>query len=91
MVPSTTQIRRERLIQMKATKEEYLNNLRELAAQKEEEARRSKMEEEESAEEFEALARETSATTSQNDESVQQEFSEIIDNEVSTAATIVLK
>lgn len=60
---------------MKATKEEYLKNLRELAAEKEEQERLKKMEEEDSTEEFEALARES---THQHEESLQEEFSEII-------------
>lgn len=77
MVPSTVLVKREREIVMKATKEEYLKNLRELAAQKEEEAKnRQRLEEDESAEEFEALARET---TQQQEESVQAEFCEIIE------------
>ncbi|KAG5677085.1 hypothetical protein PVAND_006869 [Polypedilum vanderplanki] len=74
MVPSTVLIKREREIKMKASKEEYLSNLRELAAQREEERRRQKqIEEEESTEEFEAIARETST-----EQSLHEEFSEII-------------
>jgi len=74
LVPSTVLIKREREICMKATKEEYLKNLRELAAEKEEQERLKKMEEEDSTEEFEALAREST----QHEESLQEEFSEII-------------
>jgi hypothetical protein len=79
MVPSTVLIKREREIKLKATKEEYLSNLRELAAQKEEAIRREKMEEEDSTEEFEALARETST-----EQSVHEEFSEIIKTTTTT-------
>ena len=66
MVPSVVLQKREREIKLKATKEEYLKNLRELAAEKEEEKRRQQEEDEE----FEALARES-------DENA-EEFSEII-------------
>lgn len=55
MVPSVVLQKRERQIKLKATKEEYLKNLRELAAEKEEQLRRQQEEEEE----FEALARES--------------------------------
>ncbi|CAG9799886.1 unnamed protein product [Chironomus riparius] len=75
LVPSIVLVKREREICMKATKEEYMKNLHELAAQKEEQERLKKMEEEESSEEFEALARES---TQQHEESLQEEFSEII-------------
>lgn len=66
MVPSVVLQKREREIKLKATKEEYLKNLRELAAEKEKEERRQQKEDEE----FEALARESEENA--------EEFSEII-------------
>lgn len=78
LVPSTVLIRHEREIKMKATKEEYLKNLRDMAEQKSEEERRRKREEEESKEreeeEFEALARATKAT-----QQTTEEFGKIIE------------
>lgn len=78
MVPSTVLIKHEREIKLKATKEEYLKNLRDMAEQKAEEERRRKREEEDSnerdQEEFEALARETKAT-----QQTTEEFGKIIE------------
>lgn len=74
-MPSTVQIRHEREIKLKATKEEYLKNLRDMAEQKAEEERRRKREEEDSSErEFEALAKETKAT-----QQTTEEFGKIIE------------
>lgn len=75
MVPSTVTQRREREIKLKATKEEYLKNLRDLAAEKEEQQRRDREEEEE----FEALARESANENC-------EEFSEIIETTETTYA-----
>lgn len=66
MVPSVVLQKREREIKLKATKEEYLKNLRELAAEKEARQRR----EQEDEAEFEALAAESEENA--------EEFSEII-------------
>lgn len=79
MVPSTVLIKREREITMKASKEEYLKNLRDMKEQKAEEERRRLREEEESREreqeeEFEALADESKAT-----KETTEEFGKIID------------
>lgn len=78
MVPSVVLIRHEREIKLKATKEEYLKNLRDMAEQKAEDERRRKREEEDSnerdQEEFEALARETKAT-----QQTTEEFGKIIE------------
>lgn len=75
MVPSTVIQKREREIKLKATKEEYLKNLRDLAAEKEELRRRRQVEEEE----FQALARESA------DENA-IEFSLIIETTETTSA-----
>lgn len=75
MVPSLVLQKREREINLKATKEEYLKNLRELAAAKEEDTRRQ----EEEDEEFEALARESEENT--------EEYSEIIKTTEATTTT----
>lgn len=79
MVPSTVLIKREREITLKASKEEYLKNLRDMAEEKAEAERRRKREEEDSREreqeeEFEALARDTKAT-----QETTEEFGRIID------------
>lgn len=74
MVPSVVLQKREREIKLKATKEEYLKNLRELAAEQEERRRRQQEEEEE----FEALARESEGNA--------EEFSEIIKTTETTNA-----
>jgi hypothetical protein len=74
MVPSVVLQKREREIKLKATKEEYLSNLRALAAEKEEQRRRQQEEEEE----FEALARESEENT--------EEFGEIIETTETTSA-----
>lgn len=76
MVPSVVLQQRERQIKLKATKEEYLRNLRELAAAKEEQKRC----EQEEQEEFEALARESVEVESS------VEFSEIIETTETTYA-----
>lgn len=82
MVPSTVLIKRERMITMKASKEEYLKNLRDMAEQKAEDERRRKREEEDSREreeeEFEALAHALKATTTTTNETT-EEFGKIID------------
>lgn len=70
MVPSTVLQKREREIKLKATKEEYLKNLQDLAAEKQAQKRR-KQEEDEEQEEFEALARESAQENT-------EEFSEIL-------------
>jgi hypothetical protein len=75
MVKSVVQEKREREIKLKATKEEYLKNLRELAAEKEAQKKR----EQEELEEFEALARESSGENA-------EEFSEIIKTTETTSA-----
>ena len=75
MVKSVVLEKREREIKLKATKEEYLKNLRDLAAEKEAQKKR----EEEELEEFEALARESSG------ENV-EEFTEIIKTTETTNA-----
>jgi hypothetical protein len=74
MVPSVVIAKRERQIKLKATKEEYLKNLRELAAEKEEPNRLQRAEEEE----FEALARESGENS--------EAFSEIIKTTETTSA-----
>lgn len=74
MVPSTVTQRREREIKLKATKEEYLKNLRELAAKEEEVKRRQQREDEE----FEDLARESADNC--------EEFSKIIETTETTNA-----
>lgn len=74
MVPSTVIQKREREIKMKATKEEYLSNLRALAAEKEAQQRLEQAEQEE----FEELARESEGTA--------EEFSEIIKTTETTNA-----
>lgn len=78
MVPSTVLIKREREITLKATKEEYLKNLRDMAEQKAEEERRRKREEEDSREreeeEFAALAKAAKAT-----KETAEEFGKIIE------------
>lgn len=74
-MPSVVLEKREREIKLKATKEEYLKNLREMAAEKEAQKKR----EEEELEEFEALARESSG------ENV-EEFTEIIKTTETTNA-----
>lgn len=66
-MPSVVLQKRERQIKLKATKEEYLKNLRDLAAEKE----AQKKQEQEELEEFEALARDSSG------ENV-EEFTEIM-------------
>ena len=75
MVPSVVLQKREREIKLKATKEEYLKNLREMVAEKEAQKKR----EEEELEEFEALARESSGENA-------EEFSEIIKTTETTNA-----
>ena len=75
MVKSVVLEKREREIKLKATKEEYLKNLRDLAAEKEAQKKR----EQEELEEFEALARESSG------ENV-EEFTEIIKTTETTNA-----
>lgn len=74
-MPSVVLQKREREIKLKATKEEYLKNLRELAAEKE---AQKKLEQEE-LEEFEALARESSGENA-------DEFTEIIKTTETTNA-----
>lgn len=54
-MPSVVLLRHEREIKLKATKEEYLKNLRDMAKEKELQQRQQQQEEEE----FEALARES--------------------------------
>jgi hypothetical protein len=68
MVPSVVLEKRERMVQLKATKEEYIKNLREMA--NESESHRRRLNEEEAEEEFETLA----AVESNENE----QFSEII-------------
>lgn len=75
MVKSVVLERREREIKLKATKEEYLANLRALAAEKE----AAKKREQEELEEFEALARESSGENA-------EEFTEIIKTTETTNA-----
>lgn len=73
-MPSVVLQKREREIKLKATKEEYLKNLRELAAEKEEMRKRQQEEDEE----FEALARES--------EEIFEEHCEIIETTETTSA-----
>lgn len=75
MVPSVVLQKREREIKLKATKEEYLKNLRDLAAEKE----AQKKQEQKEVEEFEALARDSSGENA-------EEFSEIIKTTETTNA-----
>jgi hypothetical protein len=74
-VPSVVLQRREREIKLKATKEEYLKNLRDLAEEKE----AAKKREQEELAEFEALARESSGENA-------EEFTEIIETTETTYA-----
>lgn len=75
MVPSVVLQKREREIKLKATKEEYLRNLRELAKEKDEQRRRQQEEELE----FEALSRESDVENT-------EKFSEIIETTETTCA-----
>lgn len=78
MVPSVFIEKHERMIQMKATKEEYLTNLREMAAESELHRKLLAEEEEASAEEeFEVLAAGTEERTTQ------VRFSEIVESSAS--------
>lgn len=71
MVPSVVLEKRERMVQLKATKEEYLKNLRDMA--NESESHRRRLDEEEAEEEFEALS-----AAVENKDSSSKQFSEII-------------
>lgn len=79
MVPSEFIEKRQRMVQLKATKEEYLKNLREMASESEMHRRRLAEEEEASAEEeFEVLA---AATEQQTTSHVR--FSDIVESSAS--------
>ncbi|CAO1367975.1 unnamed protein product [Diamesa serratosioi] len=76
MVPSKVIAKIEREIKLKATREEYVNNLMAMAAAKEEKLRQAQREKEDDKEaiemaQFEAIAR---ANKSKNNESVTEEF-----------------
>lgn len=78
LVPSVYVEKHDRMIQLKATKEEYLKNLREMASESELHRKLLAEEEEESAqEEFEVLAAGTEERTTQ------VRFSEIVESSAS--------
>lgn len=81
MVPSKVIAKIEREIKLKATREEYVNNLMTMAAAKEERVRQAQREKEDEQEaiemaQFEAIAR---ANKSKNNECVTEEFSKIVE------------
>ncbi|CAO1309425.1 unnamed protein product [Diamesa tonsa] len=82
MVPSKVIAKIEREIKLKATREEYVNNLMAMAAAKEERIRQAKRDQEDEQEaiemaQFEAIAR---ANKSKSNEAVTEEFSKIVES-----------
>lgn len=90
MVPSKVIAKIEREIKLKATREEYVNNLMAMAAAKEERIRQAQRDQEDEQEaiemaQFEAIAR---ANKSKNNDSVTEEFSKIVESTEQYSETV---